>query len=47
MDFTSLHIGFVLAAYGLSIVMLTGLVMYVLFRDRALRGEVARREEQP
>jgi len=47
MDFTAAHTGFVLAAYGVSIIMLTALVMYVLLRDQALRGEVARHEEQP
>ncbi len=47
MDFAAVHSGFVLAAYGVSIVMLTGLVIYILVRDRTLRGEVGRLEEQP
>lgn len=47
MDFTAAHSGFVLAAYGVSIVMLAGLVIYVLTRDWSLREEVGRREERP
>lgn len=47
MDLTAVHSGFVLAAYGVSIVMLTVLVICVLFRDRSLRREVLRHEEQP
>ena len=47
MDFTAAHTGFVLAAYGVSIIVLTALVIYVLSRDRNLRGEVARQEERP
>lgn len=42
MDFTAPHLGFVLAAYGLSAVLILGLVIYVLHRDRSLRAEADR-----
>ena len=44
MDFSANHIGFVIGAYGLSIVILTGLSIYVRARDRALRAEAERLE---
>ncbi len=47
MDFTSVHTGFVLAAYGVSVVMLTALVMCVLLRDHSLHEQIRRREDQP
>ena len=44
MDFTAPHLGFVLASYGLSAVLILGLVVYVLQRDRKLRAEAERLE---
>ena len=41
MDFTADHIGFVVAAYGLSLAVLGGLVARILIRDRMLRAEAA------
>lgn len=47
MDLAAAHTGFVFGAYGLSAIMLSGLVIYVLACDRALRAEMDRRREQP
>ncbi len=47
MDFAAVHAGFVIGAYALSALMLGGLVIYILARDRAVRAEVERRREQP
>ena len=41
MDFTSRHLGYVLGSYGLSFVVLAGLVIWVIARDRRLRAEAA------
>jgi heme exporter protein D len=46
MDFAAPHIGFVLAAYGLSVVVLAGLIARTLFKDRALQEEVRKLEAQ-
>ena len=42
MDVTANHIGFVIASYGLSFVVLAGLVLATLRRDRQLRAELER-----
>lgn len=47
MDFVAAHAGFVIGAYGLSLIVLAGLVIYILVRDRALCAEMGRRREQP
>ncbi len=47
MDFAAVHTGFVIGAYGLSLVLLAGLAIYILARDRMLRAEMERRREQP
>lgn len=44
MDFTAPHIGFVIAAYALSAVLLAGLTLSILLRDRRLRKEAAQLE---
>lgn len=36
MDWSSPHLGFVVAAYALSFAVLAGLVLYILRRDRRL-----------
>lgn len=46
MDFSAAHAGFVIGAYALSAVVLVGLVVYVLGRDRLLRGEAAALDRQ-
>lgn len=45
MDFASEHLGFVLAAYGLSAIVLVGLVAKVLANARRLRQNA--RDTQP
>ena len=40
MDFAAPHIGFVVGAYALSVILIVGLVVYVMARDRSLRAEV-------
>lgn len=42
MDFSAPHAGFVVASYALSAVLIAGLVIYVIARDRSLRGEANR-----
>lgn len=46
MDFTAPHIGFVIAAYGLSAVLLAGLTLSVILRERRLRAEAGRLERR-
>jgi len=46
MDFAAAHAGFVIGAYALSAVVLVGLIVYILGRDRLLRGEAASLERQ-
>jgi heme exporter protein CcmD len=45
MDLTAPHLGFVYGAYALSAILIVGLVIYVVGRDRSLRAEVARLEK--
>jgi heme exporter protein CcmD len=40
MDWSAPHAGYVAAAYGLSFVILTALVLYIVMRDRANRRRV-------
>jgi len=48
MDIAAAHTGFVIGAYALSVIMLAGLVICILARDRALRAEMGRpAKEQP
>jgi heme exporter protein CcmD len=46
MDFTANHLGFVLASYGISAVLIGGLVLQVLLKDRKLRAEAERLDAQ-
>lgn len=46
MDFSANHIGFVLASYGMSFVLIAGLVVKILLRDRKLRSEAERLDQQ-
>ncbi len=46
MDFSAAHASFVIGAYALSAIMLVGLVIYTLARDRALRTQMEGRPEQ-
>ncbi|MFO1132501.1 MAG: heme exporter protein CcmD [Hyphomicrobiales bacterium] len=42
MDFSANHIGYVIASYALSFVVLAGLIITTLGRDRKLRAEAER-----
>jgi heme exporter protein CcmD len=42
MDFTAAHVGYVIASYGLSAALITGLALYIVARDRKLRAEAAK-----
>jgi heme exporter protein CcmD len=42
MDFAAPHAGFVIAAYALSALLIAGLTLYVVIRDRKLRAEAAK-----
>jgi heme exporter protein CcmD len=42
MDFSANHIGFVLASYGLTVLVLGWLIITTLLRDRRLRAEAER-----
>lgn len=44
MDFTAPHLGFVIASYALSFVLIAGLTAYVIINDRKLRAEAAQLE---
>ncbi len=44
MDWSANHAGFVIAAYALSLVFLTGLVIYVFSRDARARKRLAQFE---
>ena len=46
MDFSANHIGFVLASYAISALMIGGLIIQVMRRDRKLREEATRLEAQ-
>ena len=46
MDFSAPHSGFVTASYALSFVLISGLTVCILLRDRALRAEAERLERQ-
>ena len=46
MDFVAPHMGFVIASYALSLVLICGLTIYVIVRDRKLRAEAERLERQ-
>ncbi len=42
MDFSDKHIEFILASYALSFLLICGLTIYVIVRDRRLRAEAER-----
>ncbi len=42
MDLTAAHTGYVLAAYALSAICITGLCMFIMRRDRHLRQRLER-----
>jgi heme exporter protein CcmD len=42
MDLAAKHIGFVIASYGLSVLVLGGIIASTLIRDRRLRAEAER-----
>jgi heme exporter protein CcmD len=44
MDLAAPHLGYVAASYGLSAILIIGLVVHVIARDRALRAEAERLE---
>jgi heme exporter protein CcmD len=46
MDLTAPHLGFVLAAYGLSLIVLAGLVLWLRHRNRTLADALAQLEAQ-
>lgn len=46
MDFTAPHMGFVIASYGLSALLIVGLTLYVVLRDRRLRAEAAKLDKK-
>jgi heme exporter protein CcmD len=46
MDLTAPHLGFVLAAYGLSLLVLTGLVLWLSHRNRTLARALEQLEAQ-
>ena len=46
MDFSAPHLGFVIASYALSFVLICGLAIYVIVRDRMLRTEAERLDRQ-
>ena len=41
MDLAAPHLGFVFAAYGLSLIVLAGLILWLRHRQRALRHRLA------
>jgi heme exporter protein CcmD len=45
MDFSAPHMGFVIGSYALSALLIAGLALYIVQRDRKLRAEVARLEK--
>jgi len=46
MDLTAPHLGFVFAAYGLSLVVLAGLVLWLTHRNRTLARALRQLEAQ-
>ena len=46
MDFAAPHLGFVLGAWGLSLVVIVALVAYTVWRDRSLARRVKALEER-
>ena len=45
MDWSANHAGFVIAAYALSLIFLTGLIIYVFNRDARIRKRLAQFEK--
>jgi heme exporter protein CcmD len=41
MDFAAAHVGFVVAAYGASVIGLAGLAVFILLRDLKLKRRLA------
>jgi heme exporter protein CcmD len=46
MDFAAAHWGYVAIAYALSFIFILGLTISIIARDRKLRAEAARLEQQ-
>ncbi len=46
MDMSAPHMGFVIASYALSAIFICGLTVYILLKDRKLRAEASRLEQQ-
>ena len=46
MDFSAPHAGFVVASYALSFILIGGLTVRILLRDRRARAEAERLERQ-
>lgn len=44
MDMGAPHAGFVIAAYAVSLLVIAGLALFIMGRDRALRAEARRLE---
>ena len=44
MDWSAPHSGFVVAAYAISAAVIAALVLYVVLRDRRMRGDAAKIE---
>ena len=42
MDFTAPHSGFVIASYGLSALLIVGLTLFIVVRDRKVRTDAAK-----
>ena len=42
MDFTAPHSGFVIASYGLSALLIVGLTLFIVVRDRKVRADAAK-----
>jgi heme exporter protein CcmD len=46
MDFSAPHMGFIVASYALSALLICGLTIYILVKDRRLRAEAERLDKQ-
>ena len=42
MDLSAPHMGYIIGSYALSAILIVGLVVYVIARDRSLRAEAER-----
>ncbi len=46
MDFNAPHMGFIIASYALSAILICGLTIYILVKDRRLRAEAERLDKR-